>query len=236
MTTRRGTEDARAAETRGGHDERRRKSRRGPAVDGHPGRRSSLFSARTDDERGRRRGRPLPPLPERARPGVVAAAVGVVLKTTVMVVLSWALCFNFSEVRGASMMPGIHDRDRILVDHVTYLFAAPGRGDIVVLRYPMDPSVDYVKRIVGLPGDHVQIYDGFVWVNGERVDEPYVDPKQNDPFSVTDTVVKEGSYFVLGDNRIRSSDSREFGLVPHEYLRGKVRARLWPIARVGLFD
>ena len=151
-----------------------------------------------------------------------------------MLLMCWALCFNFSEVRGGSMMPGIQDQDRILVDHVSYLFAKPERGDIVVLRYPIDPSLDYVKRVVGLPGDHVQIYEGYVWVNDVLVEEPYVAPEANDLFAYVDTIVEPDSYFVLGDNRIRSSDSREFGQVPHEYLRGKVRVRLWPLQRAGL--
>lgn len=157
-------------------------------------------------------------------------------KGSVMVMLAWALCFNFSEVRGGSMLPGIQDRDRILVDHVSFLFTEPEQGDIVVLRYPMDPSLDYVKRVVGLPGDHVQIYEGYVWVNGDLIEEPYVDPESNDPYACIDTIVQAESYFVLGDNRIRSSDSREFGQVPREYLRGKVRARLWPLKRAGMIQ
>ena len=174
--------------------------------------------------------------PERRRPGLGTQAFAFCAKSCVMVMLAWALCFNFSEVRGGSMLPGIQDRDRILVDHVSYLFTRPMRGDIAVLRYPMDPSLDYVKRVIGLPGDHVQICDGFVRVNGQLVEEPYVDPGSNDPFAFVDTVVQADSYFVLGDNRIRSSDSREFGQVPHEYLRGKVRARLWPIDRASVFQ
>jgi len=161
-------------------------------------------------------------------------AIAFTAKSFVMMLLAWALCFNFSEVRGSSMMPGIQDRDRILVDHVSYLFGSVERGDIVVLRYPMNPALDYVKRVVGLPGDHIQIFDGIVWVNDELLEEPYLDPESNDPYSFVDTIVEEDSYFVLGDNRIRSSDSREFGQVPHEYLRGKVRVRLWPITRVGV--
>ena len=173
---------------------------------------------------------PVGPRPSRSVAGIV---VSFCAKSVVMVLLAWALCFNFSEVRGGSMLPGIQDKDRILVDHVSYLFASPSRGDVVVLRYPMDPSLDYVKRIIGLPGDHILIRDGLVTVNGVQMPEAYVDPLKNDPYAYVDTVVQEDSYFVLGDNRIRSSDSREFGQVPHEYLRGKVRARLWPIERIG---
>ncbi|MEC8494884.1 MAG: signal peptidase I, partial [Planctomycetota bacterium] len=199
-------------------------------------RRSTLFAPRPDDAGQRRRSAwHQAPLPERRRPGLGAQVLAFCAKSGVMVMLAWALCFNFSEVRGGSMLPGIEDRDRILVDHVSYLFTRPERGDIAVLRYPMDPSLDYVKRVIGLPGDHVQICEGFVWVNGQLVEEPYVDPDSNDPYALVDTTVQEDSYFVLGDNRIRSSDSREFGQVPHEYLRGKVRARLWPIDRASVF-
>jgi signal peptidase I len=173
-------------------------------------------------------------VPQRRRRSLTHHAIAFTAKGFVMMLLAWALCFNFSEVRGGSMMPGIQDRDRILVDHVSYLFAPVERGDVVVLRYPMNPSLDYVKRVVGLPGDRVQIFDGLVWVNGDLLPEPYVDPDANDPYSFVDTTVEEDCYFVLGDNRIRSSDSREFGQVPHEYLRGKVRVRLWPLMRAGM--
>jgi len=157
-------------------------------------------------------------------------------KVFLLLALAWGMLFNFSEVRGSSMEPGIHDRDRILVDHVTYLFSSVHRGDIVVLRYPLDPSLDYIKRVVGLPGDEILIVDGQVWVNGELLDEPYVDASMVDPYSTLRTTVEEDHYFVLGDNRIRSSDSREFGQVPFEYLRGRVRVRLWPIERAGLVE
>ena len=195
-----------------------------------------MFDPQPELDRSQRRRSKRAPQPalRRKRRSLAQAAVSFGAKSFVMLLMCWALCFNFSEVRGGSMMPGIQDRDRILVDHVSYLFGTPERGDIVVLRYPIDPSLDYVKRVVGLPGDRVQIYEGYVWVNDELVEEPYVDPSSNDPFAYVDTVVEPDSYFVLGDNRIRSSDSREFGQVPHEYLRGKVRVRLWPIKRAGL--
>ncbi|MEM9802855.1 MAG: signal peptidase I [Planctomycetota bacterium] len=236
MTLGRGNQGRDAGTRRRRGAERRDADRRGPAQDGHPARRSTLFAPRWDDRARPRRGRSLPPVLPRPRPTFTQRAVAFSAKSFVMMLLAWALCFNFSEVRGGSMMPGIQDRDRILVDHVSYLFASVERGDVVVLRYPMDPSLDYVKRVVGLPGDRVQIYDGYVWVNGELLEEPYVDPEANDPFSLVDTVVEEDCFFVLGDNRIKSSDSREFGQVPREYLRGKVRVRLWPLMRAGLVD
>ena len=158
------------------------------------------------------------------------------LKLVVLSLVAWGLLFNFSEVRGSSMQPGIHDRDRILVDHLSYLVGDIQRGDIVVLRYPLDPSLDYIKRIVGLPGEEVRIDGGRLWIDGHLIDEPYVAPESIDPFTRLVTRVQEGHYFVLGDNRLRSSDSREFGQVPHSHIRGKVSVRLWPPDRVGWIE
>lgn len=141
------------------------------------------------------------------------------------------LLFNLSVVRGSSMNPGIHDGDRIVIDPWAYVFGAIQRGDVVVLKYPLDPSVDYIKRVIGLPGDEVVIESGRVWVNGVALDEPYV--VDTDSLSRLATRVKPAHYFVLGDNRPRSSDSRDFGQVPAEYLRGRVEVRLWPFDRVG---
>ena len=140
--------------------------------------------------------------------------------------------FNVSVVRGSSMAPGIHDGDRIVVDRFAYLLGTVARGDVVVLKYPLDPSLDYIKRVIGLPGDEIVIENGAVYVNGERLDEPYVE--STDPWARLSTRVLPAHYFVLGDNRPRSSDSREFGQVPMDYVRGRVEVRLWPLARAGL--
>ncbi|MBI5434291.1 MAG: signal peptidase I [Planctomycetes bacterium] len=141
------------------------------------------------------------------------------------------LLFNLSVVRGSSMQPGIHDGDRIVIDPFAYLFGQVKRGDVVVLKYPLDPSVDYIKRVIGLPGDEVVIEAGIVWVNGVALEEPYV--SDADPLSRSATRVKPAHFFVLGDNRPRSSDSRDFGQVPAEYVRGRVEVRLWPFDRAG---
>lgn len=148
--------------------------------------------------------------------------------------VAYGLMFNFSVVRGSSMAPGIHDGDRILVDHLSYVFQEVNRGDIVVLQYPLDPSLDYIKRVIGVPGDRVEIRGGSVFVNGERLDEPYV--SEQDPRARCSVVVDPEHYFVLGDNRAHSSDSREFGQVPRANLRGKVDVRIWPPERIGVLD
>lgn len=151
-----------------------------------------------------------------------------------MTLIAYLCLFNFSIVRGSSMAPRIHDGDRILIDHVSYLFDAVQSGDIVVLKYPLDPSVDYIKRVIGLPGDEVVLEGGRVWVNGDEVLEPYVNAP--DPLTRMTVQVKAAHFFVLGDNRQRSCDSREFGLVPQDYVRGKVEMCVWPFDRIGLID
>lgn len=172
--------------------------------------------------------------PARRRRGLGLRLLVASSKLMILVALAWGMLFNFSEVRGSSMEPGIHDRDRILVDHVSYMFLDVSRGDVVVLRYPLDPSLDYIKRVIGLPGDEIVIANGRVYINGDQLTEPYVEEASIEPWTSMRTTVRPGHYFVLGDNRKRSSDSREFGQVPFEYLRGKVRLRLWPMDRAGL--
>ena len=153
---------------------------------------------------------------------------------------SFAFCiahfilFNLSVVRGSSMNPGIKDGDRIVIDHWAYVFGDIHRGDVVVLKYPLDPTVDYLKRVIGLPGDEVTLENAHVWVNGIELTEPYV--SEQDPLARLSVRVKSAHFFVLGDTRRRSSDSRDFGQVPAEYIRGKVEVRLWPPDRVGVIQ
>ena len=156
------------------------------------------------------------------------------LQLALVVFLGWMLLFNFSIVRGQSMNPGIRDGDRIVIDRFSYMFTPVERGDIVVLGYPLDPNLDYIKRIIGVPGDQVQIRAGEVFVNGAAMREPYV--ADLDEASYLSTTVDAGHYFVLGDNRPHSSDSREFGLVHKDLLKGKVDLCLWPPTRLGLLD
>jgi signal peptidase I len=171
---------------------------------------------------------------ERLRRGRYLSTLWTTIKISVVVFITYGLIFNFSIVRGSSMAPGIHDGDRILVDHLSFLFRDVHRGDIVVLQYPLDPSLDYIKRVIGLPGDEVTIDGPNVSVNGVQLDEPYI--AEPDPRCHLVEVVAPGSYFVLGDNRPHSSDSREFGQVPAENLVGLVNLRIWPPARAGILN
>jgi signal peptidase I len=171
---------------------------------------------------------------EREKKRRTVSALLTALKLGLVVFFTYGLVFNFSVVRGSSMSPGIHDGDRILVDHLTYLFRDVKRSDIVVLQYPLDPSLDYIKRVIGLPGDEILIDGGRVWVNGVRLEEPYI--TEPDQRTRLHEFVTADCFFVMGDNRPHSSDSREFGQVPRQNLVGLVNWRVWPPARVGGVD
>ncbi|MBK8098388.1 MAG: signal peptidase I [Planctomycetes bacterium] len=159
-------------------------------------------------------------------------SLDVALGATLMVLIH-LFVVQISVVKGHSMEPCLHDGDRLVVDRVSYELAEVGRGDVVVLRYPRNPAVDFVKRIVGLPGDVVAMQDGQVLVNGEVRGE--LGHCIQDHETMAPVTVPDGSYFVLGDNRPISCDSREFGLVAQELLKGRVRARFWPLDRLAVF-
>jgi signal peptidase I len=140
------------------------------------------------------------------------------------------------KVEGTSMLPRLHDGERIFVNKLIYYDEyswAPkvDRGDIVVFWFPDDPSKSYIKRVVGLPGDTIEMRDGTVQVNGSQIDEQYLDPSLNvSPKSHTPVYVRPNYYFVMGDNRDNSSDSRSWGLVPKKYIYGKALLRYWPLS------
>lgn len=136
-------------------------------------------------------------------------------------------------VQGASMQPRIQDNERILVNKFIYRLHGIERGDVVVFYYPRDPSVSYIKRVIGLPGDRVEIRSGAVFVNGEALQEPYLLSQFRDRYDMTETVVERGHYFVMGDHRSSSMDSRSFGPVPEKYIYGKAAFCVWPIQKTG---
>lgn len=135
-------------------------------------------------------------------------------------------------VDGPSMMPTLNHGERLLVDKISYRFAEPSRGEIVVFKYPANPSEHFIKRVVGLPGDEVEVANGIVKVNGKVVEEDYISAPPRQGFSPK--VVPEGHYFVLGDNRNNSQDSRDsrVGFVPEELLVGRAIWRYWPLSKL----
>ncbi|MBI2476960.1 signal peptidase I [Candidatus Uhrbacteria bacterium] len=143
-------------------------------------------------------------------------------------------------VRGASMEPTFLDREYLLIDEISYRFHDPKRGDVVVFRYPRDPHEFFIKRVIGLPGDTVDIRNGQIIITNDEhpdgviLDEPYIDEF---PYSGlgTHTTLNPDEYFFMGDNRGSSLDSRNFGPVKREFLIGRVWVRGWPFTRFGTF-
>ena len=138
------------------------------------------------------------------------------------------------KVEGTSMMPGLEDQERIFINQFVYRFTGSiSRGDTVVFWFPHDTSKSYIKRVIGLPGDHVRIDDGRVFVNGEAQEESFVPPEYRDHQSMPDTQIPEARYFVLGDHRSSSNDSRSWGTVPRDHIFGKAVFVYWPLDKMG---
>ena len=137
------------------------------------------------------------------------------------------------KVEGTSMMPGLEDQERIFVNKFVYRWEPIQRGDIVVFRYPRDTSKSYIKRVIGVAGDHVRIENGQVYVNDQALDEDYVPGEYADARSYDEVTVPVHSYFVLGDHRTMSNDSRDFGPVNERFIYGKAVFGYWPMEKLG---
>jgi signal peptidase I len=133
------------------------------------------------------------------------------------------------KVEGTSMMPWLTDQERIFINKFVYKFEDIQRGDVVVFWYPMDTSKSYIKRVVGLPGEAVKIVNGSVYIDGKLLDEPYVVTDYTDQQSYPVVKVEPEHFYVLGDHRNSSNDSRSWGTVPREYIYGKAVLVYWPV-------
>ncbi len=140
------------------------------------------------------------------------------------------------KVEGTSMMPSLVDQERIFINKFVYRFGISeiNRGDTVVFWYPGDPTKSYIKRIVGMPGDKVQVVEGMVFVNGQPLEEPYVPSEYRDQVSVPISTVPADEFYVLGDHRSSSNDSRSWGTVPRKFIYGKAVFVYWPLDRLGI--
>ena len=137
------------------------------------------------------------------------------------------------KVEGTSMMPSLDDQERIFVNKFVYRWEPIERGDIVVFRYPRDPSKSYIKRVIGVAGDQIRIDAGQVYVNGEAIQEDYVPSIYADERPYPEIIVPPHSYFMLGDHRSMSNDSRDFGPVKETYIYGKAVFGYWPMDKLG---
>lgn len=137
-------------------------------------------------------------------------------------------------VEGTSMLPRLEDQDRLFINKFAYQFEKIHRGDVVVFYFPRDRSKSYIKRIIALPGDRLSVTNGVVYVNGIRQVEPYVPERYQDERSLPEEQIPVGEYFVMGDHRSISSDSRDFGPVPRDLIYGKAAFVYWPVDQAGI--
>ncbi len=155
---------------------------------------------------------------------------------TIFLALVLFLAINFVSARirvdGSSMEPAFHDGDYVVVNRLAYRLGAIQRGDVIVFPPPQNKEVDYIKRVIGLPGDHVSILDGTVYLNNHAISEPYLVEKPMGNYA--ERVVPEGSVFVMGDNRNHSEDSRVWGFLSIDTIIGKAIFRYWPFNMMGI--
>lgn len=158
------------------------------------------------------------------------------LISVVMAVLVILFLYQPVKVEGTSMMPSLVDQERIFINKFVYKYGIGDvqRGDMVVFWFPVDPTKSYIKRVIGLPGDVIEVDNGTVFVNGKALQEDYVPDEYRDRMSMSPYTVGADEYFVLGDHRSSSNDSRSWGAVPRHYIYGKAVFVYWPLNKLGL--
>ncbi len=173
------------------------------------------------------------------------AAIFDFLQSIVVILAIMVMIYLFimspQEISGASMETNFHNGEFILTNKVEYKLSDPKRGDIVIFKSPQNKEIDYIKRVIALPGETVRLAGSVFYINGKKLDEPYISPgvftfggsylAEN-----ANVVVPSGKYFVVGDNRPHSSDSREFGPIVKEDFIGKAFLRYWPFSQLGLIS
>src|SRR5579863_1633674 len=178
---------------------------------------------------------PAGPIPEQHSSGV-----GLWLRDLFVSAVASVLIITFLyqpvRVEGTSMLPRLEDHDRLFINKFVYRISSIHRGDVVVFHYPRDPEKSYIKRVIGLPGDRILIEHGRVFLNGRQLRETYVPEEYRDTRSMAEMVVPEESYFMMGDHRSISSDSREFGPVDRDLIYGKAVFVYWPTKDAGVVE
>ncbi len=171
-------------------------------------------------------------IPEAPKRGTRSGCFSFAIDTVETVLLALILFFGINaisarvRVENISMLPTLHPGEFVLINKLAYKIGQPSRGDIIVFHYPRDPSQDYIKRVIGIPGDTVVIENGKVMVNNIVLDEPYISAP---PAYANRWVVPQNDLFVLGDNRNQSSDSHSWGYVPYDLVVGKAVFIYWPL-------
>jgi len=173
------------------------------------------------------------PAPDRGAGGI-RLWVRDLLVSAVASVLIITFLYQPVRVEGTSMLPRLEDRDRLFINKFVYHISAIERGNVVVFHYPRDPEKSYIKRVIALPGDRLRIDHGQVWLNGQPQIESYVPEEYRDTKSMAEIIVPDDTYFMMGDHRSISSDSREFGPVEHSLIYGKAVFVYWPTRDAGV--
>src|SRR5215471_270344 len=165
----------------------------------------------------------------------IMAGLKTLVSAAVYATLIVTFGFQVARVDGLSMAPTLEDHDRLIVNKLVYELSDPRPGDIVMLYYPLNPEKMFVKRVIAKEGDVVRIVDGHVYVNDVPLQDDYVPQEFRSHDDYGPEPVKQGYYFVMGDHRNNSSDSRHWGPVPKKYIVGKVKVRWWPLQDAKIF-
>ncbi len=155
--------------------------------------------------------------------------------SVVLAVILIVFIYQPVKVEGTSMMPTLTEGERIFINKITYTLGSGriDRWDTVVFWYPLDPSKSYIKRVIGVPGDVIEMYRGEVYVDGKDFSEPYVPDEYRDNYTMQKTVIPVDKYFVMGDHRSSSNDSRAWGMVDRKNIYGKAVFVYWPFDKMG---
>jgi len=178
-----------------------------------------------------------PPVPnKRSLIGALLHWMRDLLFSVVLAIVAILFLYQPVKVEGTSMMPSLDDQERIFINKFVYRFhfESIDRGDTVVFWFPRDPTKSYIKRVIGVPGDHVEVDRGMVMVNGQALVENYVPAEYRDQSDMPEQIVAPDEYFVLGDHRSSSNDSRSWGMVPRRYIYGKAVFAYWPLEKMGV--
>ncbi|HYZ86031.1 MAG TPA: signal peptidase I [Bryobacteraceae bacterium] len=176
---------------------------------------------------------------ERNEKSTLASVAGWIRDLFISVIMAiFVILFLYQPVKveGTSMMPALVDQERIFINKFVYKWGLGDieRGDMVVFWFPGDPTKSYIKRVIGLPGDTVEVDNGVVIVNNERLNEAYVTEEYRDRQSMAPFKIQSDEFFVLGDHRSSSNDSRSWGTVPRKFIYGKAVFVYWPLDKMGL--
>ena len=183
----------------------------------------------------RRRSAESRPLIFRLGSALALSVLGLLAGVVILRIFVLGFVFQVVRVEGLAMAPTLNDQDRLLVNKLTYEGREPRRNEIVMLYYPLNPTKQFVKRVVAEEGDKVRIIGGNVSVNGILLDEPFVPSEFKSHDDWGPQVVPQGYYFVMGDHRNNSSDSRHWGYVPKKYIVGRIQCRWWPVSQARCF-